>query len=461
MEWQQRPRERGRRRDIEGSVVRLRILTVLCVLSGCLFFRGTVPVSPDQLDVRVMSTSPDACAAFLSSPKVALLFLAKGRMVHHQMWESWLERATGVLPAEHLALKLCDESGGDGVAGNIWASQISGPCSSQHLFSLYLHLSKELDADELLGPRWIEYTRDITRVITRWGHHSLVEATRNLLAKAFEDPANERFVLLSETHIPLWDPLSLYRVLTNEGRSSINAFPHDNMDTQRWTKRMEPEVPETQWRKSQQWWTLTRGHVEAVLDDSEIYRAFREHCRWELMIGTDTFYHRKCFSDEHYFPTCVLVVHVAVFKPTTSDTLFARFSSHFVRLLSIKGFEHETIPVFATTTYVEWIPGEAHPMSFVPEDVTWELFVKTLRSNEACPLSSADQQNMVHTSHESFVPVELLDGDDMAAICGLATTRSRNAALAALPGECTTFARKFGEDTVDSVHYVLETNEII
>lgn len=154
-------------------------------------------------------------------------------------------------------------------------------------------------------------------------------------------------------------------------------------------------------------------------------------------------------------------MHVAVFKPTTSDTLFARFSSHFVRLLSIKGFEHETIPVFATTTYVEWIPGEAHPMSFVPEDVTWELFVKTLRSNEACPLSSADQQNMVRTSHESFVPVELLDGDDMAAICGLVTTRSRNAALAALPGACTTFARKFGEDTVDSVHYVLEANEII
>jgi hypothetical protein len=306
MEWQQRPR--GRRRDTQVALVRLRILTVLCILGGCLLFPGKAPESRDNLDVHTMESTPDACAAVLSSPKVALLFLMKGRMVHHEMWESWLERARGFVPAEHLSLKMC---AGSGWEGNISPSQLSDACRSQHLFSLYLHLSKELDADELLGPRWIEYTKNIPRVITLWGHHSLVEATRNLLAKAFEDPANERFVLLSETHIPIWDPLSVYRVLTNEQRSSINAFPHDNMNLERWTKKMAPVVPNTHWRKSQQWWTLVRSHVEVVLDDSEIYRAFREHCRWELMIDADTFYHRKCFSDEHYFPTYAMAVPTA------------------------------------------------------------------------------------------------------------------------------------------------------
>ena len=458
MEWQQRPRERGRRRDIQGSVVRLRILTVLCVLGGCLLFRGTVPELRDTLIVHPMDTSPDACAAVLSSPKVALLFLTKGRMVHHEIWESWLERATGLLPAEHLGPKLCDGGGGEGV---VTPSQISDACSSQHLFSLYLHLSKELDADELLGPGWIEYTKNITRVITLWGHHSLVEATRNLLAAAFEDPANERFVLLSETHVPLWDPLSVYRVLTNERRSSINASPHDDMDLQRWTKKMAPVVPSTNWRKSQQWWTLVRSHVEAVLDDSEIYRAFREHCRWELMIDMDNFYHRKCFSDEHYFPTCVMAVPTAVLKTHHVSHPIRSFSSHIVRLLSIKGLEHETIPVFATTTYVEWLPGEAHPRSFQPEDVTSELFAKTLRSHEACPLSSFEQHRLVQTSQESFIPAEALDGGDMEAICGMAMSHSRNAELASLPGECTTFARKFGQNTVNAVRSVLEAELII
>lgn len=262
-----------------------------------------MPESRDKLEVHVMGSSPDACAAMLSSPKVALLFLLKGRMFHGEMWESWLERAAGALPAERLSLKLCDGSGEEDTVSPL---QISDACrSQQHLFSLYVHLSQELDAEVLLAPQWNEYTKNVTRVITLWGHHSLVEATRYLLAKAFEDPANERFVLLSETHIPVWDPLSVYRVLTNERRSSINAYPHDTMDLQRWTKRMEPEVRTTDWRKSQQWWTLVRSHVEVVLDDSEIFRTFGEHCNWQLEIGPDIFYHRKCFSDEHYFATYV------------------------------------------------------------------------------------------------------------------------------------------------------------
>jgi hypothetical protein len=147
-------------------------------------------------------------------------------------------------------------------------------------------------------------------------------------------------------------------------------------------------------------------------------------------------------------------------KPITSHAQFA-CSTTFVRLLSIKGLEHETISVFATTTYVEWVPGEAHPRSFLPEDVTSELFTKALRSHEACQLSSSEQHKLVRTSQESFIPVEVLDGGNVETICGTAMSRRRNAELASLPGECTTFARKFDQDTVDVVHAVLETDAII
>ena len=45
------------------------------------------------------------------------------------------------------------------------------------------------------------------RIVTLWGTHTLVEATRNLLWEAFRDPTNQRFVLISEADVPIWDPL--------------------------------------------------------------------------------------------------------------------------------------------------------------------------------------------------------------------------------------------------------------
>lgn len=117
--------------------------------------------------------------------------------------------------------------------------------------------------------------------------------------------------------------------------------------------------------------------------------------------------------------------------------------------------------MFATTTYVEWPPHSAHPRSFQPWDVTSELFDKTFRRNDACPLSSLDQDVLVQTSEESFVRVDVLDGGNVDAICETATSRAHKAKLASLPGECTTFARKFGEETVDAVRSVLKSKAII
>ena len=94
-------------------------------------------------------------------------------------------------------------------------------------------------------------------------------------------------------------------------------------------------------------------------------------------------------------------------------------------------------------------------------DVTSELFDKTFRRNDACPLSSLDQDVLVQTSEESFVRVDVLDGGNVDAICETATSRAHKAKLASLPGECTTFARKFGEETVDAVRSVLKSKAII
>ena len=48
------------------------------------------------------------------------------------------------------------------------------------------------------------------RVETAWGTHSLVDASRVLLAAAFANPRNQRFVLLSDSTLPLYSPMLWY-----------------------------------------------------------------------------------------------------------------------------------------------------------------------------------------------------------------------------------------------------------
>ena len=457
------PRERERTRDTPDSFFWARLITILCILGGCLLFGGQPPEVRVPKSPTPMLASVDSCAATLSFPRIALLFLIKGPLYHSEMWESWLEGAAGVLPAEYLSRKICAGGGEDEIAS---PSYVKDACdrSRQHLFSVYVHMSKELDVDELLDPQWSLHAKNVTRVVTKWGHHSLVEATRNLLEEAFKDPANQRFLLLSETHIPLWDPLTVYRVAMNEQRSSINAYFHDNMDTQRWTKKMAPVVPKENWRKNQQWWTLVRSHVDLILRDSEIVRVFQEHCIFEMEFNADKIYHRKCFSDEHYFATYVTVVTIVAIVPSSrlptmlTDSISLRTRC---RLLSIKGVEDETIPFFATTTYVEWPAGSAHPKSFLPEEVTRELLRTTLRSHESCPLSSSDQIELLRRSRKSFVDVAELERGNLESICGVAKSYGRYGKQAALPPACTTFARKFGDDTVDAVYSMLEADMVL
>ena len=57
----------------------------------------------------------------------------------------------------------------------------------------------------------------------RWGTFALVDATRALLRAALADPANQRFVLLSESGIPLYPPAAMHQQLLAERRSRINA----------------------------------------------------------------------------------------------------------------------------------------------------------------------------------------------------------------------------------------------
>ncbi len=57
----------------------------------------------------------------------------------------------------------------------------------------------------------------------RWGHHSMTEAMRLLLAAAVADPTNQRFQFVDEATIPLYPPQLVWAQLMGETKTRMSA----------------------------------------------------------------------------------------------------------------------------------------------------------------------------------------------------------------------------------------------
>ena len=99
-----------------------------------------------------------------------------------------------------------------------------------------------------------------------------------------------------------------------ETKSRVNACNESGWqreENSRWSPLMNtsyepPLLRQHHWRKSWQWFELTRAHVELVLQDTVIDDVFRRYCRETYEPELKRL--RICFSDEHYVPT-LLAVH--------------------------------------------------------------------------------------------------------------------------------------------------------
>lgn len=403
----------------------------------------------------------------LRLPRVALLFLTRGDLFHHETWAAWFRAARDQLPAAQLHAAACGaaapapaatpagkgrllKSGaGKGAQAAAAAaaeeqqlSQLAAACSTgssgggpidqQHLFSVYVHAPpdvKDSDLPELFRGRLIT-----DRLTPTWGSHQLVEATRNLLWEAFRDPLNQRFVLLSESDIPLYDPLTLHQQLLADAKSRINACWNKRRFEDRWTWRMgSPNLHEVHWRKGGQWFGLLRRHVGLVLHDAEVFRRFEEHCT----SGWDADYKRwrGCVSDEHYIHT----------------------------LLAAKGLVEETSCRVEGVAAADWSKGGEHPKSYGAGDVQPAL-IRQIRGEAAgCNASAAvaDARRMFVTKQQAFGAAPAGGGD---ASSGGVASRARPRQLcdsllaAPLPSldrqiglECALTARKFPKPTAAAV----------
>ncbi|KAM0887971.1 hypothetical protein ACQ4PT_028649 [Festuca glaucescens] len=126
----------------------------------------------------------------------------------------------------------------------------------------------------------------------------MMEAERRLLAHALLDHSNARFVLLSESHVPLFDFPTVYSYLVNSTKVYVESYDElGGTGRGRYKRGMAPAVAAWQWRKGSQWFELDRALAAAVVADAVYFPVFRRHCK------------RNCYADEHYVPTFLHIRH--------------------------------------------------------------------------------------------------------------------------------------------------------
>lgn len=385
---------------------------------------GQPPVRTAYLPkTEVLPSSPDPCAQALGINKVALMFLTTGDLYHEQTWRLWFKSAANHIPVQSMATSVCQAEGASAKIMEATAACRPGPnanqshssIAQQHLFSVYIHAPPSFrgyDFESLWAGKLVQH-----RVKTSWGAHTLVEATRHLLWEAYRDPLNTRFLLLSESDIPLYDPLTLWQQLQSESLSRLDTCKHQETSPWRWDPRMETtNLRFHHWRKSPQWMTMTRDHAALVLADEEVYRRFERHC-WSSWDNKHGRWHRDCFSDEHYFAT----------------------------LLAAEGRDNEGVCAARGVSYTEWEGNSAHPREFGPNVVDVELFKKaraapysaTHKPTQACDWVSAQKSALsLFVSKDQALSTQSVD------LCGR-IWRQPPTFKERLPITCFLTARKF------------------
>ncbi|KAM7267110.1 hypothetical protein ACFE04_009276 [Oxalis oulophora] len=235
---------------------------------------------------------------FKQVPKVAFMFLVRGAVTLAPLWEMFFKGHEGY-------------------------------------YSIYVHSSPEFNESVL--ERSVFYNRRIPSKEVQWGMFNMLEAERRLLANSLLDISNQRFVLLSESCIPLFNFTTVYNHLIASTKVFVESYDFPSpVGRGRYNRKMLPLINLHQWRKGSQWFQIDRDLAIEVISDTKYATVFKKHCK------------PSCFSDEHYLPTFV----------------FIKYQRNWNR----------------TLTLVDWRKRGSHPTSFRRNEVTVE-FLERLRSD--------------------------------------------------------------------------------
>ncbi|XP_076889942.1 glycosyltransferase BC10-like [Bidens hawaiensis] len=281
--------------------------TGYCVREDCLSMESfwfpknrSHNMTDDELLWRASLVPENAHYPFDRMPKVAFMFLTRGPLPFLPLWERFFE-------------------GQDSIK-----------------YSIYVHTNPGFELDVVNSS--VFFRRQIPSQAVEWGTVSLVDAERRLLGNALLDFSNERFVLLSESGIPIYNFPTVYKYLVESKYSFLDSYDDPSRHGQgRYNRNMKPDIRPRDWRKGSQWFEMNRALAIKVVADTKYYNLFKRYCTEE------------CYPDEHYMPT-------------------------FVHMF------HERLNDGRTVTYVDWSKEGPHPASFGAKDIS-ESFLQAVRNN--------------------------------------------------------------------------------
>ncbi|GJP67703.1 hypothetical protein CLOP_g24492 [Closterium sp. NIES-67] len=192
-------------------------------------------------------------------PKLAFLFMTRGRLPLAPFWERFFKGHEG-------------------------------------FFSIYIHTAREFRYKPGDLPSAFEGAH-IPSQDVHWGEISMVDAERRLLANALLDPGNSRFILVSESCVPLFNFTFVYKYLLASPEAYVRLKNEPGVNGRgRWRREFLPLVKLEDWRKGGQWFVVDREAARIIVADEIFYPLFKRFCR------------PPCYADEHYMPTMLKVL---------------------------------------------------------------------------------------------------------------------------------------------------------
>ncbi|KAL0541928.1 hypothetical protein IC582_022009 [Cucumis melo] len=261
---------------------------------------------------------------FQRVPKIAFMFLTKGPVYLAPLWEEFFK-------------------------GN------------ERLYSVYVHSDPSYNHSSPESP--VFHGRRIPSKKVGWGKVNMIEAERRLISNALLDISNERFVLLSESCIPLFNFSTVYSFLINSTmKSFIMSYDEPgNVGRGRYRNKMFPPISLKQWRKGSQWFEMDRDTAVAVVSDKKYFPVFQNYCKGQ------------CYSDEHYLPT----------------------------LVNVLGWDRNAN---RSLTWVDWSKGGPHPARFSRLDIHVELIQRLRNQTGECRKSKMEGTGVCFLFARKFAP---------------------------------------------------------
>ncbi|KAG7010745.1 yuiD, partial [Cucurbita argyrosperma subsp. argyrosperma] len=226
-----------------GSKVAVVVCAMLLTLAILIFHSDEFKLQSSNFTYQFRNNGfGEDSQGFQSPPKIAFLFLTRSNLPLDFIWASFFKN-------------------GD-----------------QAKFSIYIHSQPGFVYDKSTTKSPFFYGRQLNNSIqVLWGDSTMIEAERLLFGAALADPANQRFVLLSDSCIPLHNFSHTYRYLMSSTKSFVDSFL--NVGEGRYNPEMSPFIQREKWRKGSQWIALVRRHAEVVVNDVIIFPLFTNLCK--------------------------------------------------------------------------------------------------------------------------------------------------------------------------------------